>query len=85
MWYNMKAVQAQGGSEQEVGDMYEHASERLQATVAKLSGNMASTVRDAQGRLSQVRSFDASPVCIMVDLQQVVCVCGCVSYQPAQL
>lgn len=54
MWLNYGTVQGPGGNEAELQDAERLLDERVHHTLAKLSGNLASTVRDAQGRMSQV-------------------------------
>lgn len=54
MWLNYKTLQNEGTSATEMLRAERLMEERLHNTLAKLSGNLASSVRDAQGRMSQV-------------------------------
>lgn len=55
LWLNYKTLQVHGsGGAAELLEAEKLMDEWLHNTLAKLSGNLASTVRDAQGRMSQV-------------------------------
>jgi hypothetical protein len=54
LWLNYKTLQTHGGSAAALQEAEKLLDERLHQALAKLSGNLSSTVRDAQGRMSQV-------------------------------
>ena len=55
MWTNVKLVEQQGGtSPAEMTGALNELYERATGVLAKLSGNLASTVRDASGQMNQV-------------------------------
>lgn len=75
LWLNYKTLQVNNGSAAELLEAEKLCDERLHNTLAKLSGNLASTVRDAQGRMSQVTTA-AESLCLNAMLEQRCTIVG---------
>lgn len=76
-WFNVKTLENAGNvqglrhariSQAELDQAHRQLDERVQGCLSKLSGNMASTVRDDQGRMNQVGApgLTTAPVLISI-------------------